>query len=142
MHLVSYQPTGLANWLDDFFDDTFHTYGRELTADAYPHVDIVEGQNEYTINAEVPGLDKKDIEVKIEDGVLSIRGEKKNEVEKREKDRYYRLERSFGKFSRSFKLPDNVDANDIQASYKNGVLSLTVRKNEEAKPKAIEVKVD
>ena len=105
-------------------------------------MDIAESENGFRISADLPGLSKQDIKLSVEDGVLSISGEKKQEVEKKEKDRYYHFERSYGRFCRSFTLPANVDSANIDARYNNGVLEVHLRKTEEAKPKAIEVKVE
>jgi len=105
-------------------------------------VDIVEEKDAYKITADVPGMDKKDIKVEVENEVLTISGEKKEEKTEKDKNRYYHLERSYGAFSRSFKLPENVSSENIEAKYNNGVVELKLNKKEIAKPKAIEVKID
>jgi len=87
-------------------------------------------------------LTKKDIKVVVENGILTISGEKKEDKVEREKNNYYHLERSYGSFCRSFKLPENVASEHVAATYTNGVLELTLKKTEEAKPKAIEVKIE
>jgi HSP20 family protein len=106
-----------------------------------PAVDVVESEKAYEINAELPGMDEKNIEVKVSDGVLTIKGEKREKKEEKEKD-YYLQERSFGSFERSFEVPESVDADKIEAKFKKGVLTLTLPKKAEAqKPaKKIEVK--
>ena len=105
-----------------------------------PAVDVAESDKAYEIKAELPGLDEKNIEVKVANGILSIKGEKQEEKEEKEKD-YYRREHSFGSFERSFQLPDNIDDAKIEATFKNGVLSVTLPKNAEAQQtKKIEVK--
>ncbi len=106
-----------------------------------PTVDIKEDDNNYLIRADVPGVDKKDIEVRLENGVLSISGEKKTEKESGKGTKHHRTERYYGSFSRRFTLPTSVKSDKVDASYKNGVLSLTIPKVEKAKPKAIEIKV-
>lgn len=133
--------TSLASLIDEVFNGGFfYRTGREVPATTWPHVDIVEEKEAYKIRADLPGIDKKDVKVSVEGGVLSISGEKQA-TKQEEKNRYYHLERSYGSFSRSFGLPENVDTEHIEAGYKNGLLELTLRKTEKAKPKAIEVKV-
>ena len=133
----------LSNWLEDFFSDGYYSHsGREITNTSWPKIDITEEEKEYTFKADLPGLEKKDISISVEEGVLSITGEKKAELEKKEKGRYYHLERSYGKFRRAFSLPEYVDEKNINASLKNGVLEVSLRKTEPPKPKKIEVKVD
>ena len=95
----------------------------------------------YLIKADLPGVDKKDIEVKLENGILSIRGEKKSEKETGKGTKQHRMERFHGSFARSFTLPEAVKADEVDASFKDGVLSLTIPKEEESKPKAIDIKV-
>jgi len=116
-------------------------FQRELTWPKLPAVDIVEGDKAYEITADLPGMDEKNIEVKVADGVLTIKGERQEEKEEKKKD-YYLQERSFGSYQRSFELPDSVDPDKIEASFKKGVLSVTLPKKLEAqKPtKKIEVK--
>jgi len=106
-----------------------------------PAVDVVESDKAYELTAELPGMDKKNIEVKVVDGGLIIKGEKQEEKEEKKKD-YYLQERNFGSFERSFGLPEGVDADKIEASLKKGVLTVTLPKKPEAqKPaKKIEVK--
>ena len=104
-----------------------------------PVVDIFERGDNLVIRGELAGLEKDDVEINVENNVLTIRGERKREAEFDEKDAY-RLERSFGVFTRSFMLPKTVDSTRISASYKNGVLELTIPKVEQAKPRKIEIK--
>lgn len=105
-----------------------------------PAVDIAEGDNEYTVRAELPGVSKDDVRITMQDNILTIRGEKKEEKETKESN-YHRTERSYGSFQRSFTLPTHVKSDKIEASHKDGVLTITLPKAEEAKPKQIEVKV-
>lgn len=144
MELVRYETTPVRTIFDELenlWSGGFDLLGRELEGRMYPNVDIVERDSGFTIKADLPGLSKEDLKVSIEDGILTLSGEKKHEVEKREKDKYYHLERSYGKFARSFSLPANVDNAAIDARFTNGVLEVTLKKTEESKPKAIEVKV-
>jgi len=106
--------------------------------DWMPVVDIDETDDDFTVKAELPGVEKDDVDVNIENGILTIRGEKKTEIEDK---KHHRVECSYGSFVRSFTLPQAVDAEKVEANYNNGVLNLTIPKAEEAKPKKIEVKV-
>ncbi len=116
-------------------------FRRELTWAKMPAADVVENDKAYEITAELPGMDEKNIEVKVTDGVLTMKGEKQEEKEEKKKD-YYLQERSFGSFQRSFELPESVDTDKIEASFKKGVLTVTLPKKVEVqKPaKKIEVK--
>jgi len=96
-----------------------------------PAVDLVEKAGEYEITAELPGLDEKDVEVKLANGTLTIKGEKNEEKETREKD-YYLSERRFGSFVRSFRVPEGVDADKIEATFAKGVLTVKLPKTDEA----------
>ena len=110
------------------------------TADWSPQVDIAESPQEFTIKAELPEIDKDDVKVTIDNGVLTLQGERKREIEQKDK-KFHRIERFYGSFSRSFSLPDSVDASAAKATFKDGVLSLQIPKVAEVKPKGIEVKV-
>jgi HSP20 family protein len=105
-----------------------------------PAVDIYDKGNDVVIHAELPGMKKEDIDVHVENNVLTIRGKKERKEEVKEEG-YYRTERAYGTFSRSFSLPNTVDVKKIHAEYKEGVLTLKLPKAEEAKPRQIEVKV-
>jgi HSP20 family protein len=104
-----------------------------------PAVDIYEDKDKYVVKAELPGMRKEDIQVSLDGNTLTISGERKHEEEKKEGETY-RSERYFGRFQRSVTLPAQVQANKVEANYKDGVLSVTVPKAEEAKPKQIQVK--
>jgi HSP20 family protein len=114
---------------------------REVTSGTAPSVDIVETEKAYEVTAELPGMDEKNIEVKLANGGLRIKGEKKEEKEEKKKD-YYLSERRYGSFERYFRVPEGVDTDKIEASFKKGVLTVTLPKKAEAqKPeKKIEVK--
>jgi len=105
-----------------------------------PTVDIYDTGSEVRLQAELPGIDKKDIDIRVENNVLTLRGTRERSEEVNEKG-YFRTERSYGSFSRSFALPNTVDVSKIEADYKDGVLNLVLPKAEEAKPKQIEVKI-
>ncbi len=106
-----------------------------------PAVDITESEDAYLVGVELPGLTKDDVKITMENNVLTIHGEKKQEKEEKRED-YHRSERTYGSFQRSFTLPSSVKSDKIEAQYKNGILTVTLPKVEEAKPKAIEVKVN
>src|SRR2546421_11780203 len=113
----------------------------EITlADWTPLADITEDEKEYLIKAELPEMKKEDVKVTVENGVLTISGERKFEKEEKNK-KYHRVERSYGTFVRSFTLPDNADSSKVNAQYRDGVLTVDVQKSEQAKPRAIDVKV-
>ena len=105
-----------------------------------PLVDITEDDKEYLIKAELPEVKKTDVKVRVENGVLYISGERTMEKEEKNK-RYHRVERAYGSFIRSFSLPDDADPQQVNAEFKDGVLSVHVAKNKNARPKSIEVKV-
>jgi HSP20 family protein len=105
-----------------------------------PAVDVAETDKAYEITAELPGLDEKNIEVKFADGVLTIKGEKQEEKEEKKKD-YYLSERSFGSFQRSFQVPEGVEADKIEASFKKGVLTVTLPKSADAQKAAKKITV-
>jgi HSP20 family protein len=106
-----------------------------------PSLDVAETKNDIVVKAEVPGMDPKDIDISLSDGLLTIKGEKKQErVEKDEN--YHLVERSYGTFARSIRLPNEVKSDKINASYKNGVLKVVLPKSEEAKKKEVKIKVE
>lgn len=111
-----------------------------IVADWTPSVDISETDGEYQIKAEIPDVKKEDVKVTLEDGVLTIQGERKYEKEEKGK-KFHRIERSYGSFARTFSVPDVIEAEKVKAEFKDGVLNLHLPKSEKAKPKAIEVKV-
>jgi len=106
-----------------------------------PLVDIIEDEKEYVIKAELPEMKKEDVKVTVENGLLTITGQRKLEKEEKSK-RYHRLERSYGSFAHSFSLPDDADCNKVNAEYREGLLRLRVTKSEHARPKQIEVQLN
>lgn len=109
------------------------------TAEWAPVVDITEDEKEFAVKAELPGLKREEVNVSVQDGVLSITGERK--VEKEEKNKkYHRVERSYGSFLRSFSLPETADASKVVAEFKDGVLNIRLPKSPKAQPKTIEIK--
>lgn len=105
-----------------------------------PPVDILETENDLLLKADLPGVDLKDIDIHIENGTLTLKGERKYEKEEKDKG-FHRLERSYGSFVRYFTLPDTVDTEHVKAEFQNGVLTVTLPKKEIAKPKSIKVQV-
>ena len=103
-----------------------------------PSVDIFENDNEVVIKAELPGMNAKDIEVRLENNILMLKGERNFEKEAKEEN-YHRIEREYGAFSRSFSLPTAVNGDKVTAGYKDGVLTITLPKREETKPKPIKI---
>jgi HSP20 family protein len=115
---------------------------RELLAmaDWAPDVDITETDTAYLIKGEIPGVNKEDVKVNIEDGMLIMSGERKQEKEEKGK-KFHRIERSYGSFMRSFRLPDNVDESAVKAEFKDGMLNVTLPKSAQTKAKAVNVSV-
>jgi HSP20 family protein len=141
MTLIRWNPNrrqlALPEEIDRFFNG--FNYGWENSDTAwYPTVDISENENNYEVKAEIPGMKKEEIKLSVEDHVLTLSGEKKKENES-DKKNYHFVERSYGRFERSFKLPHEVKAEEIKAKYKNGILSVEIPKTETAKPKEIAV---
>jgi len=148
MSLVRWDPF---RELEDMSDRLNRMFGRPVArpesgkeaitvADWIPAVDISDTDGEYLIKAELPEVKKEDVKVTVQHGVLTIHGERKHEKEEKGK-RYHRVERSYGSFTRSFTLPDEVDETKVRAEYKDGMLHLHLPKSEKAKPKAIDVKL-
>src|ERR1700724_1849199 len=116
-------------------------HDESLTTTAFaPPVDVYEDEHNITLKIEVPGIDEKDIDVRIENNTLTVHGERKFEKEEKEEN-YRRVERQYGSFTRTFTLPTTVDAEKVQADYDKGVLKITLPKKAEAKPKQIKVNV-
>ncbi len=135
-------PFGASRIFDQFFSDwPFHPMVCEGTETWRPVVDVVEKDGNLILRAELPGVDQKDIELKLEGNVLTLKGERKLEHEEN-RDNYRRIESSYGAFARSFTLPESVERDKIRADYKNGVLTVTIPQKPESKPREIAVKVN
>ena len=106
-----------------------------------PAVDILETENELVLKADVPDVDPKNVGIQVENGTLTLKGERKFEQEKNGHKGYHRIERSYGSFVRAFSLPETVNVDQVKADYKNGVLTITLPKKEVAKPKTINVEI-
>ena len=128
----------LQDEMSRMFDDRLYRAGESVGWT--PACDIYEDEEGVTLRFELAGVDPKDVDVHFENGVLTVKGDRKLEKEEK-RENYHRVERSFGTFTRSFSLPGSVDAEKIKAETKNGVLSVTLPKKAEAKPRAIQVKV-
>lgn len=125
--------------IDRIFEESLR--GKDIASGLWtPAVDIYETDDAIILEAELPGMNEKDIEVRVEDNVLTIKGERKIEQERKEEN-YYRMERYYGAFQRSFTLPSNVETDKIRAEYKKGILKVLMPKKEQAKPKQIKVEV-
>src|SRR5437879_5337983 len=143
--LTQLEPFGATTSLQDqvnrWFTDVFERKRDESSLTAWaPSVDVYETEHELVVKADLPEVDPQDLDIRVENNVLTIRGERKFEKKVNE-DNYLRVERAYGSFSRSFSLANSVNAEAIKADYHNGVLTLTLPKREEAKPKQIKVNV-
>jgi HSP20 family protein len=127
---------------DEFFGRVPSRFETELSrSDWSPRVDISETKDDIVVKAEIPGMKKEDIKITLQDNVLTLSGERKQEKEENDTD-YYRMERFYGSFTRFFNLPTVVQADRIKASYKEGILSITLPKDEEVKPKQIPIEIN
>ena len=128
---------------DRLFKEAFSPMSGETevsTRSWAPPVDIYETEDAIVLKAELPGIDPQDVEVRVEDNTLYLKGERNYEKEVKEQN-YHRIERSYGSFARSFTLPNSISAEKVKAEYKDGLLTLTMPKREEAKPKTIKIDV-
>jgi HSP20 family protein len=152
MAIVRWEPlrdlVTIQDRMNRIFDDAFRGVGRQgaseedwaLGGSWAPPVDIYEHEGNLVLKAELPGVDPADVDVRVENSVLTLRGERKFEAQV-QRSQYHRVERAYGTFSRSFTLPSVVDAGAIKAEFKDGVLRVTMPKREEAKPKQISISV-
>ncbi len=138
MSLIKHNPRGMTPWFgfDRFFDDFDRSFGvapfKEGEGAWSPAVDIYEDDKAITLKAELPDMEEKDLDVRVEEGHLTIKGEKKFENEEK-KENFHRIERRYGSFQRTFALPDTVDAESIEAKYDKGVLKVVAPKVEKPK---------
>jgi HSP20 family protein len=134
--------TSLQNRLSRLFEEQYGTAREDsLTAGAFvPPVDVYEDEHSIQLKLEVPGIEEKDLDVKVENNVLTVSGERKFEKQEKEEN-FRRVERRYGSFTRSFTLPNTVNAEDVTAEYSNGVLKIKLGKRAEAKPKQIKVNI-
>lgn len=133
--------SALQDQINRLFNDVFEGPSGESSLTTWaPAVDIFETEHELVVKADLPDVDPKDLDIRVENNVLTIRGERKFE-KKVSEENYLRVERAYGAFARSFSLANTVNSENIKADYQNGVLTLTIPKREEAKPKQIRVNV-
>ena len=149
MAIVRWEPfrdlVSIQDRMNRIFDEAFRvrTGGEEdwaLGGNWAPAVDIYEHEGNIVLKAELPGIDPKDVDVRVENNVLTLRGERKVDSEVK-REQYHRVERAYGSFTRSFTLPNAVDTEKIKAEYSDGVLRVTLPQREEAKPKQISISV-
>jgi HSP20 family protein len=139
------EPSDTFNWLQEQINDLFEDFPRWPSTSGLferrisPAVDVIEGPDSYTVECELPGMDQKDIDVSVASGVLTIKGVKKGGAETKGA-KVYRKETWEGSFQRTLSLPQNLEADKIEASYKEGVLRIVLPKSESAKAKRIELK--
>jgi len=138
--LATKRPTSIADFMEDFWRDPFGSFPAFPFSkeQGFPSVDISETGNEIMVKAELPGLDPKDVEITLHDNMLIIEGEKKFKEEEK-KDNYYRIERSYGSFSRAIQLPTPVKEEGVKAKFEKGVLTITINKAEKAVKKTIQI---
>jgi len=132
---------GSTNAVDRFFNEPFFSFLNEVDStfqEWNPAVEVIETENEFVFEFEVPGIEQKHLEISVEDGILKVDGER---VQENNEDRHLRSERSYGKFSRSFRLPETADFEKIGANLTAGILRVVISRKEETKPKRIEVQV-
>lgn len=137
----SFNLSNLQDQLNRMFDATFPGRSDDSSLTTWaPAVDIYETENELVLKADLPDINEKDLDVRVENNMLTIRGERKFE-EKVKEDNYLRIERTYGSFSRSFSLPNSVNSEAIKAEYKNGVLTVELPKRAESKPKQVKISI-
>jgi len=134
--------SGMRNRLNRLFSqDEFWSYDTHAGANEWiPAVDIIESEREITIKAELPGVEPKDVSISLANNVLTLKGHRESEKEVR-KENYYRMERATGAFGRSFTIPASIDSDRVTADFKNGLLTITLPKQESSKGRTIEVNV-
>jgi len=151
MAIVRWEPfrdlVTIQDRMNRIFDEAFRGVSRPSAEEDWalggtwaPAVDIYEHEGNLVLKAELPGIDSKDVDVRVENNVLTLRGERKFDEEVK-RESCHRVERAYGTFSRSFTLPNVVDTQNIKAEFKDGVLRVTMPKREEAKPKQIQVQI-
>jgi HSP20 family protein len=144
MNLIRWNPfrdmSVLQQQMNRMFDNTLHGWPAEDGATAwFPAADVYETENDLVLRADIPGVDPKQIDIRVENNVLTIRGERSLDSNKVKEENFHRVERLYGTFARSFTLSTTVDADKIKANYKDGVLTITLPKAEAAKPKRIQI---
>jgi HSP20 family protein len=149
MSLMNWRPRNdflsVHNEMNHLFDNFFTGWPEPkkglLEGEWIPSIDVAETDDNITVTAEIPGIKQEEVDIAITDDVLTLKGEKKEEKEIKEKN-YCRIERSYGSFQRSVRLPSGVKGDEAKAAYKDGILTITIPKTEEVKPKHIMIDVD
>jgi HSP20 family protein len=144
-NIIRWEPfrniSSLQEQVNRLFEGSFPSRGDESTLTAWsPSVDVYETENELVLKADLPEMNEKDLDIRLENNMLTIRGERKFEQKVKEEN-FLRMERAYGSFSRSFSLPNTVNTEAVKAEYKDGVLSLTLPKRAESKPKQVKITV-
>ena len=145
-HIVRWDPfrelTQLQDRMNRLFQDSYRGSGDEnlMSTGFVPPVDIYEDEHTIRVKMEVPGIDQNDIDIRVENNTLTVRGERKFEKDEKEEN-FHRIERRYGQFVRTFSMPNTVDADHVEATYHNGVLYLGLPKKAEAKPKQVKVNI-
>jgi len=152
MAIVKWNPAKELLNVEREFNRFFNTFGRHFGISSseideefenavwMPLTDIIEGKDNYVLKLDLPGVSKNDVKISYSDGQLMISGERKQEKESKD-SKYHRVERSYGKYYRSFTLPQKIQEDKIDAEFKDGQLTITVPKSEEAKPKELDIKI-
>ena len=145
MTLLNYRPYNaeadeLPSGLRLFQDSVARMFSEPGARPWSPSVDILESENDLVLKADVPGIEPKNIDISLENGTLTLKGERKFENSETHQG-YHRIERSYGSFARSFALPETIDIEKVKAEFKNGVLTVTLPKKEVAKPRAVKVEI-
>lgn len=133
-------PSGFESMLDSFFQP-LRDVDESVQGNLTPAVDISETENEYLVRAELPGINKEDVHVTLENGILTLSAETRSESEQKDGERVIRQERSYGKYVRSLRLGKGINDQAVKAGYKNGILEIVVPKAEEVKPKVIDIDI-
>ena len=142
-YITRWEPFRELGNLQSQMNRLFQDFGRSssdelMTAGFVPAVDVYEDEHHLTLSLEVPGLDEKDIDIRVESNQLTVRGERQFESEQKEEN-FHRIERRYGSFARTFRLPNTVDGESADANYDKGILSISLAKRPEAKPKQIKI---
>jgi HSP20 family protein len=142
MDIVKYRSNGITGLIENTWDSFFESFldVAPLRGNRVPAIDVKENENSYSLEAELPGITDKDIELKLEGNMLTLSTKKEEKTEEKE-DQYLLRERKSYSFTRSFVIPEDVDAEKISAEFKNGLLTLSLPKSEKAKPKMLDIKV-
>lgn len=144
MKLTRWSPSsrpGFSTWIDEFFNDAVRESMTTGVTNFKPSVNVKETDNEFKMEIAAPGMDKSDFNIEVEEGLLKLKAEKKEEHEEKDGEKFLRREFSYSSFERSFTLPENVNADKIEANYDNGVLTLSIPKVEPDQPKRKRIEI-